>query len=86
MEKGIAVDCWGGRGEAWIRAQRLHEKMNINLSMARDRLHFLGKISLKLKLEFITFYKSFFSDCFVLFRSSLFNLNIILLLIFTNQM
>ncbi|CAO1310012.1 unnamed protein product [Diamesa hyperborea] len=44
LEKGISVDCWGGRGEAWIRAQRLHEKMNINLSMARDRLHFLEQM------------------------------------------
>lgn len=43
LESGIAVDCWGGRGEVWERAQRLHEKMQTNLSMARDRLHFLGK-------------------------------------------
>lgn len=43
LEYGIAVDCWGGRGEVWERAQRLHDKMQTNLSMARDRLHFLGK-------------------------------------------
>lgn len=43
LEYGIAVDCWSGRGEVWDRAQRLHEKMQTNLSMARDRLHFLGK-------------------------------------------
>lgn len=43
LEFGIAVDCWGGRGEVWERAQRLHDKMQTNLSMARDRLHFLGK-------------------------------------------
>lgn len=43
LEYGIAVDCWGGRGEVWERAQRLHDKMQTNLSMARDRLHFLGE-------------------------------------------
>ncbi|XP_055322925.1 spastin isoform X1 [Sitodiplosis mosellana] len=42
LELGIAVDCWGGRGEIYERAQRLHEKMQTNLSMARDRLHFLA--------------------------------------------
>ena len=42
LEDGIAVDCWSGRGEVWERAQRLHDKMQTNLSMARDRLHFLG--------------------------------------------
>ncbi|XP_037047077.1 spastin isoform X1 [Bradysia coprophila] len=41
LEYGIAVDCWGGRSEVWERAQRLHDKMQTNLSMARDRLHFL---------------------------------------------
>lgn len=42
LERGIAVDCWGGRGDAWQRAQRLHDKMKTNLGMAKDRLHFLG--------------------------------------------
>lgn len=42
LELGIAVQCWGGRGEVWERAQRLHEKMKTNLAMARDRLQFLG--------------------------------------------
>ncbi|KAM7364321.1 spastin isoform 2-T4 [Cochliomyia hominivorax] len=42
LEDGIAVDCWSGRGEVWERAQRLHDKMQTNLSMARDRLHFLA--------------------------------------------
>lgn len=42
LELGIAVQCWGGRGEVWERAQRLHEKMKTNLVMARDRLQFLG--------------------------------------------
>lgn len=46
MELGIAVDCWGGRGEIYERAQRLHDKMQTNLSMARDRLHFLGMLSM----------------------------------------
>lgn len=36
------MDCWGGRGDAWQRAQRLHDKMKTNLGMAKDRLHFLG--------------------------------------------
>lgn len=43
LELGIAVQCWGGRGEVWERAQRLHEKMKSNLAMAKDRLQFLGK-------------------------------------------
>ncbi|XP_052756412.1 spastin isoform X5 [Galleria mellonella] len=42
LERGIAVDCWGGRGDAWQRAQRLHDKMKTNLGMAKDRLHFLA--------------------------------------------
>ncbi|XP_068619070.1 spastin [Battus philenor] len=41
LERGIAVDCWGGRGDAWQRAQKLHDKMKTNLGMAKDRLHFL---------------------------------------------
>lgn len=44
LERGIAVDCWSGRGDVWDRAQRLHDKMQTNLSMARDRLLFLGKL------------------------------------------
>ncbi|KAJ2953086.1 hypothetical protein O0L34_g648 [Tuta absoluta] len=44
LEKGIAVDCWGGRGDAWQRAQRLHDKMKTNLGMAKDRLHFLANL------------------------------------------
>lgn len=43
LELGIAVQCWGGRGEVWERAQRLHDKMKTNLVMAKDRLQFLGK-------------------------------------------
>ncbi|KAK4872352.1 hypothetical protein RN001_014381 [Aquatica leii] len=41
LELGIAVQCWGSRGEVWERAQRLHEKMKTNLAMAKDRLQFL---------------------------------------------
>ncbi|XP_060524771.1 spastin isoform X1 [Cylas formicarius] len=41
LELGIAVQCWGGKGEVWERAQRLHEKMKTNLAMAKDRLQFL---------------------------------------------
>lgn len=44
LELGIAIDCWGGRGEIYERAQRLHDKMQTNLSMARDRLQFLGSL------------------------------------------
>lgn len=55
LEYGIAVDCWGGRGEVWERAQRLHDKMQTNLSMARDRLHFLGK--------HIKSFSSYFNNC-----------------------
>ncbi|XP_066996920.2 spastin isoform X2 [Anabrus simplex] len=42
LEKGIAVDCVGGKGEVWERAQRLHDKMKTNLIMAKDRLDFLA--------------------------------------------
>lgn len=49
LELGIAVQCWGGRGEVWERAQRLHEKMKTNLAMAKDRLQFLGKYFLGTK-------------------------------------
>ncbi|XP_044010767.1 spastin isoform X2 [Aphidius gifuensis] len=41
LEKGVAVECYGGRGEVYERAQRLHEKMQANLIMAKDRLDFL---------------------------------------------
>lgn len=44
LEKGIAIDCTGGKGEVWERAQRLHVKMKTNLSMAKDRLSFLGML------------------------------------------
>lgn len=42
LEKGVAVECYGGKGEVYERAQRLHEKMRANLAMAKDRLDFLG--------------------------------------------
>ncbi|XP_014297558.1 spastin isoform X2 [Microplitis mediator] len=42
LEKGVAVECYGGRGEVYERAQRLHEKMRANLVMAKDRLDFLA--------------------------------------------
>ncbi|XP_031328223.1 spastin-like [Photinus pyralis] len=44
LELGIAVQCWGGRGEVWERAQRLHDKMKTNLAMAKDRLQFLESL------------------------------------------
>jgi spastin len=46
LELGIAVQCWGGRGEVWERAQRLHEKMKTNLAMAKDRLQFLESMDM----------------------------------------
>ncbi|EDV93061.1 spastin isoform X1 [Drosophila grimshawi] len=51
LEDGIAVDCWSGRGDVWDRAQRLHDKMQTNLSMARDRLHFLALREEDLQLQ-----------------------------------
>jgi len=45
LELGIAVECYGGTGDLYERAQRLHEKMKTNLSMAKDRLQFLGNSS-----------------------------------------
>nr|XP_031833399.1 spastin isoform X3 [Nomia melanderi] len=42
LEKGIAIECSGGRGEVWEHAQRLHDKMRTNLAMAKDRLDFLA--------------------------------------------
>uniref|UniRef100_A0A182JN87 microtubule-severing ATPase n=1 Tax=Anopheles atroparvus TaxID=41427 RepID=A0A182JN87_ANOAO len=53
LERGIAVECWGGRGEVWERAQRLHDKMQTNLSMARDRLHFLECMLEAKRLELV---------------------------------
>uniref|UniRef100_A0A182NGD4 microtubule-severing ATPase n=1 Tax=Anopheles dirus TaxID=7168 RepID=A0A182NGD4_9DIPT len=53
LERGIAVECWGGRGEVWERAQRLHDKMQTNLSMARDRLQFLELMLEAMRLELI---------------------------------
>ncbi|XP_057339265.1 spastin isoform X1 [Microplitis mediator] len=51
LEKGVAVECYGGRGEVYERAQRLHEKMRANLVMAKDRLDFLANICALKKLE-----------------------------------
>uniref|UniRef100_A0A8W7MTT5 Spastin n=1 Tax=Anopheles arabiensis TaxID=7173 RepID=A0A8W7MTT5_ANOAR len=53
LERGIAVECWGGRGEVWERAQRLHDKMQTNLSMARDRLQFLELMLEAQRLELL---------------------------------
>lgn len=44
LEKGIEVNVWQGEGEKWTKAQKLNEKMVVNLSMAKDRLHFLGEL------------------------------------------
>ncbi|XP_055618060.1 spastin isoform X1 [Toxorhynchites rutilus septentrionalis] len=66
LERGIAVECWGGRGEVWERAQRLHDKMQTNLSMARDRLHFLECMLEANKLEISEAYKLQRSNTFTL--------------------
>lgn len=41
LDKGIAVNCYYGRGEKWERAQRLQDKMKNNLKMAKERLSIL---------------------------------------------
>ncbi|XP_011309426.1 spastin isoform X1 [Fopius arisanus] len=51
LEKGVAVECYGGRGEVYERAQRLNEKMRANLVMAKDRLDFLASVCALKKLE-----------------------------------
>ncbi|XP_065088272.1 spastin isoform X1 [Ochlerotatus camptorhynchus] len=66
LERGIAVECWGGRGEVWERAQRLHDKMQTNLSMARDRLHFLECMLEANKLEITEAHKLQRSNTFTL--------------------
>ncbi|XP_039446624.1 spastin isoform X1 [Culex pipiens pallens] len=66
LERGIAVECWGGRGEVWERAQRLHDKMQTNLSMARDRLHFLECMLEANKLEISEAHKLQRSNTFTL--------------------
>jgi hypothetical protein len=47
LERGINIDVWQGHGEKWVKAQRLHDKMQTNLAMAKDRLHFLGEHSMR---------------------------------------
>lgn len=66
LEYGIAVDCWSGRGDVWERAQRLHDKMQTNLSMARDRLHFLGEFSFSLSFFLIFFCLFLFFYLFII--------------------
>lgn len=44
LERGINIDVWQGSGEKWTKAQRLHDKMQTNLAMAKDRLNFLGEL------------------------------------------
>ncbi|XP_063992055.1 spastin isoform X1 [Diachasmimorpha longicaudata] len=51
LEKGVAVECYGGRGEVYERAQRLNEKMRANLVMAKDRLDFLASVCALKKLD-----------------------------------
>lgn len=42
LEKGIEIDCHG-TGDQWEHAQRIQEKMIINLAMAKERLQYLSK-------------------------------------------
>lgn len=53
LERGININVWEGRGEKWIKAQRLHDKMQTNLSMAKDRLNFLGKYDSSVSLSYV---------------------------------
>ncbi|CAG7716737.1 unnamed protein product [Allacma fusca] len=41
LEKGIAIEC-NGLGDQWERAQRIQEKMIVNLAMAKERLEYLN--------------------------------------------
>ncbi|XP_029036348.1 spastin isoform X3 [Osmia bicornis bicornis] len=58
LEKGIAIECTGGRGEVWEHAQRLHDKMRTNLAMARDRLDFLVSVCELKKLDISNEYRA----------------------------
>ncbi|XP_035720861.1 spastin-like isoform X1 [Vespa mandarinia] len=58
LEKGIAVECTGGRGEVWEHAQRLHDKMCTNLAMAKDRLDFLVSVCELKKLDIANEYRT----------------------------
>lgn len=49
MEKGIEIDCHG-TGDQWEHAQRIQEKMIINLAMAKERLQYLCKFVFELLL------------------------------------
>ncbi|CAL8139892.1 unnamed protein product [Orchesella dallaii] len=42
LEKGIEIHCHG-TGDQWEHAQRIQEKMIVNLSMAKERLEYLSK-------------------------------------------
>ncbi|XP_043581806.1 spastin isoform X2 [Bombus pyrosoma] len=58
LEKGIAIECNGGRGEVWEHAQRLHDKMRTNLAMAKDRLDFLVSVCELKKLDICNEYRA----------------------------
>nr|XP_012150049.1 PREDICTED: spastin isoform X2 [Megachile rotundata]XP_012150050.1 PREDICTED: spastin isoform X2 [Megachile rotundata] len=58
LEKGIAIECTGGRGEVWEHAQRLHDKMRTNLAMAKDRLDFLVSVCELKKLDISNEYRA----------------------------
>ncbi|KAG7204052.1 hypothetical protein KM043_001910 [Ampulex compressa] len=58
LEKGIAIECNGGRGEVWEHAQRLHDKMRTNLAMAKDRLDFLVSVCELKKLDITNEYRA----------------------------
>ncbi|CAK9813250.1 spas [Anthophora quadrimaculata] len=58
LEKGIAIECTGGRGEVWEHAQKLHDKMRTNLAMAKDRLDFLVSVCELKKLDISNEYRA----------------------------
>ncbi len=41
LEKGIEIEVHGN-GEQWRKAQRINEKMIVNLEMSKERLEFLS--------------------------------------------
>lgn len=59
LERGINIDVWQGSGEKWTKAQRLHDKMQTNLAMAKDRLNFLGELVFLMLYYYFIFFLFF---------------------------
>lgn len=71
LEKGIEIQVHGS-GEHWTKAQRIQEKMIVNLAMAKERL------------DYLSMYTGFLSihQCFMYFCLDFFVLPFILILFF----